>query len=402
MASWQAEDTSQGIIQHESAQTLLVHGSAQATQQHNADPGSEFGFISELNSRICDMQGKLETQEAQLRRKAQVPASNQLNISKQHDGIQKELEREKARIQKLQADLARTHGLSEKQKGLLRGLQGRLESKDKVMFELMRQADAHKKEKNSLKREIAVLRKRCSTAEDGWERAERRLEDAHKLYRPQAAAHLHNLYMISNKEVDKQLAQRSAKKLELALESEKQYTKQLEKVSCTASQISCDASARAHDMEDKVRDMNTQVGSLSEALHVESARASSTAQQLVACQGQLSVALRDLSTYRLKLVSESAVRRDAEDKCTSLEQEMESTSKKLASALHDLELERIQRTREADALRNTRASLHELRKMLPVSNGRIAVTRKYLDSYQRNMSNSILAEDARKTSGILF
>lgn len=54
-------------------------------------------------------------------------------------------------------------------------------------------------------------------------------------------------------EVDKQLAQRSAKKLELALESEKQYTKQLEKVSCTASQISCDASARAHDMEDKVR-----------------------------------------------------------------------------------------------------------------------------------------------------
>lgn len=85
--------------------------------------------------------------------------------------------------------------------------------------------------------------------------------------------------------------------------------------------------------------MNTQVGSLSEALHVESARASSTAQQLVACQGQLSVALRDLSTYRLKLVSESAVRRDAEDKCTSLEQEMESTSKKLASALHDLELE---------------------------------------------------------------
>lgn len=67
------------------------------------------------------------------------------------------------------------------------------------MFELMRQADAHKKEKNSLKREIAVLRKRCSMAEDGWERAERRLEDAHKLYRPQAAAHLHNLYMISNK-----------------------------------------------------------------------------------------------------------------------------------------------------------------------------------------------------------
>lgn len=85
MASWQAEDTSQGIIQHESAQTLLVHGSAQATQQHNADPGSEFGFISELNSRICDMQGKLETQEAQLRRKAQVPASNQVGCC-EHGG----------------------------------------------------------------------------------------------------------------------------------------------------------------------------------------------------------------------------------------------------------------------------------------------------------------------------
>jgi hypothetical protein len=74
-----------------------------------------------------------------------------------------------------------------------------LEAKDKVLYELMRQADAHRREMSGLKQKLATVERGYKQAQEGWEKAEQRLDDARRRQRPHTATQLHNKYVISNK-----------------------------------------------------------------------------------------------------------------------------------------------------------------------------------------------------------
>lgn len=190
-----------------------------------------------------------------------------------------------------------------KQRGVMATLQAGLETTRKVSHNLMQQAGQWKGLIKKLDRALIRARKEAKDADTLRIEAEKKLEEAYRAHRPEADAFLHSQYLLSNKvpprhsspepilvtgnqpvdlrlrilrpitclrrenglrehghsrclrldqEVERQLATRTVKKLELELATERQHSEQLEIRSVMAANRKLDAEEIADELHDKV------------------------------------------------------------------------------------------------------------------------------------------------------